>query len=214
MVKVGHGKGRVDKLSWWRLLPEPQFFALQTSLFHSPLNDSPMADHTQIKALDGTVKPVNGNPVFSQAANSTDLPSRPKPDGTLSSKDSIPPLGAALTGKQEHCKAPYFYLPNLVEEIEESSKLTYFRLEEGTSFAAGQVRDIGISIYHRFAKVWRPFQIRVWRSGSCRLRIPYPPLHFRPPRPKIPFPRSSTRKRVLAGQTPDGTLWEAGIVWA
>ena len=66
-----------------------------------------MTDHTQIKALDGTVKPVNGNPAFTQGVNSTQLPSRPKSEVTSSSRDSFPPVGATLTGKQEHCKPPY-----------------------------------------------------------------------------------------------------------
>lgn len=59
----------------------------------------------QIPAVDGTVHSMNGAPIPGNSGNNADLPSRPKPTGPAASKDSIPPPGATLTGKQEHCKA-------------------------------------------------------------------------------------------------------------
>jgi len=63
-----------------------------------------LPQHAQGKALDGTIQPMNGAPVLGDSGNTMSLPSRPKPTGPLSSQDSIPPSGATLTGKQEHCK--------------------------------------------------------------------------------------------------------------
>ena len=66
-----------------------------------------MGQQTQGKALDGTVQPINGAPINGESDNTTTFPSRPKPASLLSSKESMPPLGATLTGKQEHCMTPH-----------------------------------------------------------------------------------------------------------
>ena len=39
-----------------------------------------------------------------QPRNDVSLPSRPAKQTSTSSKDSVPPPGSSLTGKQEHCK--------------------------------------------------------------------------------------------------------------
>jgi len=62
-----------------------------------------MAETESIKSLDGTTQLVNANGV-TQPQGDTAPPSRPKEGLSGSSKDSIPPPRAALTGKQEHCK--------------------------------------------------------------------------------------------------------------
>lgn len=62
-----------------------------------------MAESHPVKSLDGTIQLVNANGVVQPQGN-TDLPSRPKKGVSSSSKDSVPPSGASLTGKQEHCK--------------------------------------------------------------------------------------------------------------
>ena len=61
---------------------------------------------THVKALDGTVQPIQPATVPGAYENGVALPSRPKITPPDSSGDSIPPPGATLTGKQEHCRAP------------------------------------------------------------------------------------------------------------
>jgi len=62
-----------------------------------------MAESRPIKSFDGTTQLVNANGV-TQPQSDTSLPSRPKKGVSAASKDSVPPPGAALTGKQEHCE--------------------------------------------------------------------------------------------------------------
>ena len=63
-----------------------------------------MADSTpKVKALDGTIQPLNGSDAIVEQQTSTALPSRTKND-IMSPNDTAPPPGHALTGKQEHCK--------------------------------------------------------------------------------------------------------------
>ena len=54
---------------------------------------------TQVQFLDGTVQNL--------PRNATTLPSRPSKETSSSSKDSVPPPGSSLTGKQEHCKTSF-----------------------------------------------------------------------------------------------------------
>ena len=56
-----------------------------------------LASSTPVKALDGTIQPVNGAPTVP----TTSLPLRTKPS---SSNNAQPTSGQILTGKQEHCK--------------------------------------------------------------------------------------------------------------
>ena len=53
---------------------------------------------TQVQFRDGTVQ--------SLPQNAVSLPSRPSKEMSSSSKDSVPPPGSSLTGKQEHCNNP------------------------------------------------------------------------------------------------------------
>ena len=57
-----------------------------------------------IKSLDGTLQRVDLDPnkVTKSELNET-LPLRPQKGNSVSSKDSLPPPGHQLTGKQEHC---------------------------------------------------------------------------------------------------------------
>ena len=68
-----------------------------------------LSKETPVKSLDGQIKPLNSSlasaPKLSgNASLEQTLPSRLKSHGTSSSKDSIPPSGQILTGKQEHCQ--------------------------------------------------------------------------------------------------------------
>ena len=56
---------------------------------------------TPVKALDGTIKPVNGAPT---APTTTTLPTRTKSENANSHNSALPASGQILTGKQEHCK--------------------------------------------------------------------------------------------------------------
>ena len=66
-----------------------------------------LPEGTPVKALDGTVQPINeglNSPQGpSNASLQHSLPSRLKEI----SKDSLPPAGQILTGKQEHCKSAH-----------------------------------------------------------------------------------------------------------
>ena len=57
-----------------------------------------------IKSLDGTLQTIaNGVSKPTQPQADVSLPSRLLKQTSASSKDSVPPPGATLTGKQEHC---------------------------------------------------------------------------------------------------------------
>ncbi len=66
-----------------------------------------MADQSReakIKALDGTIKTIdNGVTKPSPVGSGVSLASRPKDSTAALRKDSVPPPGQTLTGKQEHC---------------------------------------------------------------------------------------------------------------
>ena len=64
---------------------------------------------TPVKSLDGTIQPLNGSLASAPKSSSNasleqKLPSRPKPNRTVSSKKSLPRPGQILTGRQEHCQ--------------------------------------------------------------------------------------------------------------
>lgn len=67
-----------------------------------------MAEY-QVKTLDGTIH----SPGATLSA-STPLPSRPKLNAAASYKESVPPSGQALTGKQEHCELQCGIHPTLL----------------------------------------------------------------------------------------------------
>ncbi|KAL8690086.1 MAG: hypothetical protein Q9224_004491 [Gallowayella concinna] len=61
------------------------------------------AQSPEVKALDGTVEArTDGTNPRNAPANSQSLPNRPKANGEASPKNSNPPQGNTLTGKQEH----------------------------------------------------------------------------------------------------------------
>ena len=62
---------------------------------------SELTSGTPVKALDGTIQPVNGAPTVP----ATSLPTRTKPS---SSKDAQLSSRQILTGKQEHCMFHYY----------------------------------------------------------------------------------------------------------
>ncbi|KAG6999206.1 hypothetical protein G7Y79_00036g071620 [Physcia stellaris] len=83
-----------------------------------------MADSTpKVKALDGTIQPLNGGDAIVEQQSSTALPSRSKND-IMSPNDTAPPPGHALTGKQEHYLKRELLSQQVKYEISELSSPT------------------------------------------------------------------------------------------
>lgn len=61
-----------------------------------------------VNSIDGFIQPNNlaQNNVPNTRLESS-LPSRPRKGFSVSSKDSVPPPGHQLTGKQEHCELSF-----------------------------------------------------------------------------------------------------------
>ena len=59
--------------------------------------------HPEVKALNGTVQPLDGTSTAAEQQTSTALPSRAK-NSVQSPNDTALRPGQTLTGKQEHCK--------------------------------------------------------------------------------------------------------------
>lgn len=78
-----------------------------------------------MKSLDGTIQDLNVGPNHvSQRQNNLPLPSRPKNEANLKSKDSEPPPGQTLTGKQEHYLKRELISGQVVYEISELASTT------------------------------------------------------------------------------------------
>lgn len=112
-------------------------------------------NNPKIKALDGTIHPLEGSKAIVEQQTSTALPSRAKND-IMSPNDTAPPPGHALTGKQEHCKLLFLRIKKVTV-----LNLTIDRPETGIVVTAGQIRDFRTSIYNSTAKIRRPVQIRL-----------------------------------------------------
>lgn len=57
----------------------------------------------EVKTLSGTVTAFNGEVPQQTLSKPSALLTRPKTNGDATSRESLPPPGHALTGKQEHC---------------------------------------------------------------------------------------------------------------
>ncbi|CAD6574706.1 MAG: hypothetical protein ASARMPREDX12_006912 [Alectoria sarmentosa] len=77
------------------------------------------------KNLDGTIQELNVGPNHvTQRQNDHSLPGRPKNEASPSSKDSEPPLGQTLTGKQEHYLKRELLSGQVIYEISELASTT------------------------------------------------------------------------------------------
>lgn len=80
---------------------------------------------TSIKHLDGTIQDLNVSPSsVTRRQNDVSLPSRPNVEASKSSKDSVPPPGQTLTGKQEHYLKRELISGQVVYEISELASTT------------------------------------------------------------------------------------------
>ena len=82
----------------------------------------------QVQPLDGTVQNLPQNAIS--------LPSRPSKETSSSSKDSVPPPGSSLTGKQEHCKNP-----SLPSRASRTDNLALLRPQTGAHISASRLRN-------------------------------------------------------------------------
>lgn len=79
----------------------------------------------RIKSLDGAIQDLNVGPNHvSQRQNNLPLPSRTKNEANLKSKDSEPPPGQTLTGKQEHYLKRELISGQVVYEVSELASTT------------------------------------------------------------------------------------------
>lgn len=84
-----------------------------------------MSSSTKKTALDGTIPELNVGPNYvTQRQKDLSLPSRTKNEASLSSKDSEPPPGQILTGKQEHYLKRELMSGQVVYEISELASTT------------------------------------------------------------------------------------------
>ena len=82
---------------------------------------------TNVTDLDGTIQNQNQNPsstYVTRSQHDVSLPSRPNNDASRSSKDSVPPPGHTLTGKQEHYLKRELISGQVVYEISELASTT------------------------------------------------------------------------------------------
>ena len=80
---------------------------------------------TSIKHLDGTVQDITVGPgSVASRKNHVSLPSRPNIEASKSSKDSVPPPGQTLTGKQEHYLKRELISGQVVYEVSELASTT------------------------------------------------------------------------------------------
>ena len=80
---------------------------------------------TNVKELDEAIQDLDtGSNHVTQRQNDVSLPSRPKNEASTSSKDSVPPPGQTLTGKQEHYLKRELISGQVVYEISELASTT------------------------------------------------------------------------------------------
>lgn len=141
---------------------------------------------TQVQSLNG--------PVQNLSQNAISLPSRPSKGTSSSSKDSVPPPGSSLTGKQEHCKTS-----SLPSGGSKTDNLALHRPQTRAHIAASRLRNQRTSFYYSFTEVRCSVQVRVWRGCPCRFRSSTSPVHICPSCTEFPFLGPGKRKGVLAG---------------
>ena len=141
---------------------------------------------TQVHSLDGTVPNLPQNAIS--------LSSRPSKDTSSVSKDSVPPPGSSLTGKQEHCKNPS---PPVGRS--RTDKFALPRPQTRAHISASRLRNQRASFYYSFTEVWCSVQVRVWRGCPCRFGSSTSPIHICPSCTEFPFFGPGERKGVLAG---------------
>ena len=80
---------------------------------------------TNLEDLDGAIQDSDpGSNHATKSENDISLPSRPKNEASTSSKDSVPPPGHALTGKQEHYLKRELISGQVVYEISDLASTT------------------------------------------------------------------------------------------
>ena len=141
---------------------------------------------TQVQSLDGTVQNLPQNAIT--------LPSRPLKETSSSSKDSVPPPGSSLTGKQEHCKNSF--LPSGGSRTDNSA---LHRPQTRAHISASRLRNQRASFYNSFTEIRCSVQVRVWRGCPCRFGSSTSPIHICPSCTEFPFFGPGKRKGVLAG---------------
>ena len=99
-----------------------------------------MAEPRQPESLDGTVQ------ILSQ--NAISLPSRSSKETSSSSKDSVPPPGSSLTGKQEHCKNS-----SLPSGGSRTDKLALHRPQARAHISASRLRNHRASFHYSFTEI-------------------------------------------------------------